>query len=319
MKSSSKNNKNIITLWVYILAIFVAFFFFQSMWGNMEVLKNTLIEFDIKWIVASLLVIIIAFIYSGILWRTLIKNNKIPYSDILYIHSISWLAKYIPWKVTIILSKIFLLSKYGISKKQGLVASIYENIFQLLAALIVSIPIILYHLTSGLSDYYLYISVSLVIGFIIFIHPTVFYWSINLGLRLFRKEALAREYFLETPDILKNILWYSIYVILNGIGFFLMIQWITTLSWDLIIPTIGIWNFAGVIWLLAIFAPAGIGVREWILIVLLNNYLPIEVSVLISLFSRLWTTIFDGIIGLYICGYKWMKRPSESSKDRIPH
>jgi uncharacterized membrane protein YbhN (UPF0104 family) len=50
--------------------------------------------------------------------------------------------------------------------------------------------------------------------------------------------------------------------------------------------------------LLVIIAPAGIGVKEGVMLILLSNYLPQDISLIISVFSRLWSTLADLIVGV---------------------
>ncbi len=290
----------------YIVLLLVLYYFWSRGYLNYKDILDFELKLKVNYILLSFLLSFIFILYLWILWRNLAKCKGMDIPASLYIHSISWITKYLPWKAGIFLSKIYFLTEYGVQKKKWMIISIYENIFQIVSVFFLSIPIILYYFGGILSQYYLYLSAILVIGFLIFIYPPVFYRLINFWLQFFKKDILTRDNFLSKKEIFNNIILYMSWSIINGIAFFFMIKWITDISWDLMLPMIGIWNFAWVIWLLAIFAPAGLGVREWLLIIFLGRYFPLEIATLISVFSRLWTTLADGFIGLYVLYYKFV-------------
>ena len=82
-------------------------------------------------------------VYVGILWIYLINEPNIPFGKALHIHLVSWLAKYIPGNAGIVVSKIYFLSEYGIERKRAFVISIYENVFLIVSAFIISAPLII--------------------------------------------------------------------------------------------------------------------------------------------------------------------------------
>jgi hypothetical protein len=243
-------------------------------------------------------------IYWWYLWKKLLGISTISNTELFYIHSISWLGKYFPWKAWIVLAKVYLLSKHGISKKRSVMASLYENIFQILSSFVVALPILSWYFLSSVSSYHWLISIVIILGFSIIIHPTVFYWTTSIGLKFFKKDPLDPSLFLSPFEILEYVFLYSIGIIWNGVALFLMISWITAVDWIMLMPTIGIWSFSGVLWLLAIFAPAGLWVREWIMILLFQFYLPTDMAILIGIISRAWTTAIDGLIAIYAAGFK---------------
>ena len=155
---------------------------------------------------------------------------------------------------------------------------------------------------------YKFLPIIFIIGVLIFIQPKIFFFFINLGLKLIKKEPIEKKYFLTEIEITKYLILYSIGNILNGIALFIFINSIIEFPLKYLIPTIGIFVFAGVIGLLAIFAPAGFGVREGIIILFLQNYMPLEIAILISILSRLWVTIADGLLGLYVLIYKYINK-----------
>ncbi len=78
-----------------------------------------------------------------------------------------------------------------------------------------------------------------------------------------------------------------------GLGFYMLTNSIYHLPVSEMLYTGGIYGLAAIIGILSIFAPSGIGVREGILILGLSLVMPQEYAVIISVVSRLWSTIAE--------------------------
>jgi len=63
-----------------------------------------------------------------------------------------------------------------------------------------------------------------------------------------------------------------------------------------LVDAIGILTAAHIVGVLAFIVPAGLGVRESILALLLVSYMPMDQAVLISLITRLWSTVADSYV-----------------------
>lgn len=297
----------------YLLLVFLAiiiFFFTKSLYQNFSHIVNYKFSFNYFYILLSLLSGLIFIVYIGILRISLIKERKIPFSKALNIHLSSRLAKYIPGNAGIIVSKIYFLSEYGIDKKRAVVISIYENVFQITSAFIISLPLIFFYFFWVINQQYIYLWIIFIIASLVFLHPGIFFKCINIGLKLFKRQQLEKKYFLWYKEIIKYFFLYSIGVVINGFAFYFIVKGITDIAFINFLPLLWAWNFAGVIWVITIFAPWGLGVREGVLVVFLKLLFPLEIAVLISVFSRFRTTALDWIIWLYILAYKYIfKKP----------
>lgn len=286
-----------------VLSLFlmvIIFFFSKAVYHNFSNISTYTFSCNYLYIFLSLVFALLFVLYIGILWIHLIKEPNIPFLKALHIHLTSWLAKYIPGNAGIVVSKVYFLSKYNIEKKRALVISIYENVFQITSAFIISIPLIIFYFLWAIWPQYLYLWIIFVALSIIFLHPNIFYTCINIALKLFKRQTLGREYFLSYREILKYFILYCIAVCINGLAFYFMINWIVYIPFTDFLPLLWAWSFAWVIWILAIFAPWWLWVREWVLVLFLKFLLPIEVAIIVSIFSRFRTTIIDWLLWLYI-------------------
>ncbi|MCK4694331.1 MAG: flippase-like domain-containing protein, partial [Candidatus Cloacimonetes bacterium] len=300
MKGSIKNTFGALFV-IIIILLFVKVFI--TNWTQIESF-----QFDLNiplYFFSTLIFIFVIFLW-GAFWNLLLRDlnyKKLSFHEGFKIQAQAWFGKYLPGKAGVIGIKLYIGKEKGIDSTTIGISTIYENVFQIIAAFSVSVPILFYYSLKELGEnpfLYQILPLLLIVGLLIFIHPRVFFYFTNLGLRLIKKQPISKKYFITSGQIVKYVILYSIGMITTGIAFFLFIRSITPLSIEYLIPTIGIFNFAGIIGLLAIFVPAGLGVREGIIVLLLQAYMPLEIVIFISILSRLWTTVADGILGIYV-------------------
>ncbi|MCK4662592.1 MAG: flippase-like domain-containing protein [Bacteroidales bacterium] len=289
-----------------LFVIVIILLFIKTLITNWTKIQSFQFDLNIPLYFFSTLILILVIFLWGALWNLLLRDlnsKQLSFHESFKIQVQAWFGKYIPGKVGLVGIKFYLGKKKSINSTTLGISTIYENIFQIVTAFLVSVPILFYFSLKELGEnpfLYQILPLLFIVGLFIFIHPKVFFYFINLGLKLIKKQPISKKYFLTSGQIVKYVILYSIGIIANGIAFFLFIQSITPLSLEYLIPTIGVFNFAGVIGLLAIFVPAGLGVREGLIVLLLQAYMPLEIVIFISILSRLWITVADGILGIYV-------------------
>ncbi len=309
-----------------IFGTLIILMFVRTLFINWTHIQNFQFDLNIPlFILSTSILILIVYLWS-VLWNLLLHDlncRKLSFNDSFKIQVQAWFGRYLPGKLGIVGIKFFLGKQKGIDDATNGISVVYENVFQIASAFLVSVPILLFYSFKQLGEntfLYLVVPISLVVGLYILIHPRVFFLIVNTGLRLFKKQVISKDYFLRTGQILKYLIFYSLVVVLNGVAFFIFVQSVTTLSLDCLIPLIGIFNFAGIIGMLAIFTPAGLGIREGVIVFFLQAYFPLEIGIFISVISRLWATIADFIIGVYIFTIKKnikMEEMDEGKSDRF--
>lgn len=279
----------------------VIYFFWKTIYTNYDKIKDFEFHFNFFYLFLSIITYLIWYISLWVLWKFLLpKLPKISWKDIFYINWVSWISKYLPGKVAMIVTKVLFLNERWMPKRTAFISCIYEHIFQIIASFFISFPFIIYYFLWTQNESYIFLSVVFFIIFLLWIQPFVFNNALNILLKILKKEPVEKKEFLWITSILKFIWWYSISMILKWISFLILVLSVTSVwIWDFPF-LIFAWVFAGVVWIVSVFAPNGLWVREWVLVFLLQFILPVEISIIISILSRLWSTLVDGIIGIYI-------------------
>lgn len=266
-------------------------------------------QININWIyfIFSLVLLDTTIIFSAWLWKIIlqiISKKKLKFKTALKIHISSWLLKYLPGKVGVILGKSYLGNKnWKIPQEKIILSSAYEYLFIVLSSFLISFYIIKNINLGNINSTFIFILIIL-ITFLLFFIPKLFYLFFNKIIIFLKKEKLKIIIKLSSKELVIIFILYLINRILFGTSFFLLAQSITQIPSSQFIFIASSFVLASTIGFLAVFAPGGLGVREGILIILLQNIMPLEMAVILSILSRIWLLTGDGILALFILPQK---------------
>jgi uncharacterized membrane protein YbhN (UPF0104 family) len=99
-----------------------------------------------------------------------------------------------------------------------------------------------------------------------------------------------------------------------GIGFYLFAISLTPLTWNFYPIAVGSFAVSWVLGILSVFTPAGLGVREGVLIAILQKWLDPSLALGVSIGSRLW--LFLGEICFFFLA--WGLQGSSKNKPSTP-
>ncbi|MCA2225587.1 lysylphosphatidylglycerol synthase transmembrane domain-containing protein [Nonomuraea aurantiaca] len=123
---------------------------------------------------------------------------------------------------------------------------------------------------------------------IVCLHPKVLAWGLNLALRLARKEPL--ESVLPGRTVLVAVGWTALGWFVYGLH-----TWLLSGRWDLYVVATGAYAFAWATGLLTFVVPAGVGVREGAMILVLSPLIGTGPAYAVAVVSRLAFTLGDAV------------------------
>jgi hypothetical protein len=243
----------------------------------------------------------------GIVWWVILppdERKKLTLPQVFHIQAVSWLARYVPGKAGSILGKIILGKKQGISGRTLILAGGYEQLLQVISAFIIGFGFVgwAWVQETGQSAVAVLALVILVAIFTL-LHPKFFYPVSNKALTLFNRKPLQSDSLLSFSQLLGVTAMYALGHFMNGLAFFLMVKSISPVMNASVFIFVGSFVLAGVLGVVSLFAPSGLGVREGVMTGLLSIFFPMEEALLYSLMSRIFTTLADGGIVLYWAGF----------------
>lgn len=255
---------------------------------------NEMATFHYQLRVSSLLLsfffLALTYPISILIWMLIAKGFglKSSFFTAARIWSLSQLGKYLPGKAGLILIR---LEAYPPdTKKSVLMATGVETIAALSSACL-WVLIAMAFLPALIPAYIRYAAVAGIILFFFILYPPVLKISANCLLNLLKRAPLELmpSYKLMLSMIGMNMLIGLPY----GLGLFFAFQALHELSWTYFLTIVGAFYVADVVSIAAFFAPAGIGVREGIIFLILPAFIPKEIVILAALLVRLTSVIIE--------------------------
>ncbi len=273
-------------------------------------------------LIAASLVSLISRFLGAMIWRSLLIDlgaNVSKNLELLYAYAKSWMGRYLPGKVTWLLAKVYFASKLGIDKERLSISAILGVLLQ--TVIVVSLSLLLIttttHGTTFLSNRETGLIAAAAVLISVLLFPPVFNTVFRVTARYLRLNT--PKTIVNTRTILKALALYGAGFFISGASLVLFSlaiyeNFLLDFTWF----AIAAFNLAGVIGMLAFFAPGGIGVREGVLLVLLSGIMPKEIAFTIVLSSRLWLVCMDALffISVYTI-HRFCRRTEDGSHSQI--
>ncbi|MGH7637829.1 MAG: lysylphosphatidylglycerol synthase domain-containing protein [Gemmatimonadaceae bacterium] len=233
-----------------------------------------------------------------IAWRVLIDGygeKAPPYPQLTRVYALSWLGRYIPGKVAWVGAKVLFGRDHGVNAGTLAATAVAEAILHLSTALALALLLSAFWteavwLGPGVA---LLAAVSLAM-LSVAILPPVFNRVMALASARLSRAAPAGAGRLRGRSLVTAAAMYAAIHALSGIPVYLILRALSpALDWSLVPELTAAILLAGTLGTLAVFAPAGLGVREGILIVALGALMPKSVAVAGVVVLRLWSLAID--------------------------
>ena len=288
---------------VIVFGAIVATFSFLgwTLVSNWSDLSSEEIDVQPAILVLSILPGIAAVVVIGLTWAYLVRylegGDSASAQSLLKIFLYSWVGRYVPGKVAYVAGRFLLGRSLHISSASLAGSMAYEGVLLLVAGAALASVTLVPTLAIESESVLPYLALpALAAGGVIVLHPRVLGWALRFGLRVAGRESVEFKRLLPPGQIAKVTGMYVGAFLLNGVGFYLLIVSLTDYSPRYLPLAVGLFGLASVVGLISVFAPAGIGVREGILVAVLQTTMPIEVAILVSLIARVWATVIDLIL-----------------------
>ena len=188
---------------------------------------------------------------------------------------VGYIGRYLPGKIAVFLGRIHYLTQFGFSKRGIFAATLYENLLVVGIALAISVPMLF--LVKGEVEPSIKYFVLIILLF------PGFFWCCRSSILkalppIAKRKIEAYSAILKSLGMEKSAVVFSsgmmvVSFIFMGLTFFFVCSGISTESLSLNFREVyfisSVYIFSGVVGLVAIFAPSGIGVREGVAFIFL--------------------------------------------------
>jgi uncharacterized membrane protein YbhN (UPF0104 family) len=291
--------------WAIVLLIFL--FIGRSLVVNWDELSQVELHFDIALLVLSMVILFLWMLGQALIWHLLTVTNGVGIRPTRAIAAwfYSQLGKYLPGKIFLYLGRLHFYVREGkgagpvtVAFGVEMVGNFAASIFMVLVAVMTAdVPAL---------DPYRWLLVVALIGLLASLHPRLIGWLVALAAKVLRRKPF--QITMGYGQLLRYVGLYVVNWLVFGLALYVFIRSFYPLEFSSIVYLAGAFSFASMVGILAVFAPSGLGVREGVLAVFLNQVMPTSVALVVSVATRLWLTVIEllsaGVVYL-VARFRW--------------
>jgi uncharacterized membrane protein YbhN (UPF0104 family) len=300
-----------------VLALFLAFVavVLTKQWGEVRPLLGRL---SAEAVIAAAAAVIAGIFASFLSWRAVLADlgAPLPLAGAMRVFFLGQLGKYLPGSIWPVVAQMELGRDYKVPQRTSGAAVVVSLLLAVGAGLVVAIPTLPLLGGDALNRYWWTIAVLPVA--IVAATPAVLNRLIGFALRLARRAPLPKP--LSLGGILRATGWSLLSWLLYGVQVYVLARQLGASGGALLlVQSTGAFAAAWCIGFLLVVAPAGAGVREATLILLLSPVLSTAQATVIGVASRLLFLLGDlGWCGLAVLAERQRRRgaPLEVPEER---
>ncbi|MCB0199076.1 MAG: flippase-like domain-containing protein [Anaerolineae bacterium] len=280
-----------------LAVVIVLLFWAQTLASNWQELANFSWHVSWPWLLASLALLVVQMVLlASIWWRALcLMGAPVGWRLGTSLWLKTQIARYVPGGIWDIAGRLALGHEAGISVRAMSASIVLEMVLQVLSASIFLLVALLIRANAE-PTLYVPLAALLLLASVVFLMPPVFRRLINWGLRVLRREPL--DITATYGDMLVLFGARLVGHLMLGVGFVLFARGVSEITWQQAPAMIAAYVGAWLIGFLAVVVPMGIGVREGVLALLLQNQFPFGVIGVMALGYRTWMLVRDLIAAL---------------------
>jgi len=306
-----KLNRTVSAIFKIVLTALIIYFVYRQVASNWTAIRTH--DWDLQWgyLALSILSGIVTFAFLSALWGVIIRGfgHRLHIAESYRIFYLSNLGRYIPGKVWQLFGILYLAGRKGIPPARATVSFVAVQLFAIPASFLVFAvtaglePSLLEEVSAhiGAGTVYTFMAAMIVISLAIMLLPEQIFAIADWALRKLKWGELPFR--MKRTTAIGLYLGYVMAWSLYGIAFWFFLLGVSgsRSSAVTLIASIGAFNGAYQIGYLALFAPGGLGPREYIMTVLLATFLgPIAAAV--AVLARIWSIVLEGIAALIALG-----------------
>ncbi|HLB09843.1 MAG TPA: lysylphosphatidylglycerol synthase domain-containing protein [Gemmatimonadaceae bacterium] len=248
-------------------------------------------------------------------WRVMLRGwqHEIPFVDAARIWTISNLGKYLPGKVWSITALVVMTREYGVSAAEGATASVLVTLVNTIVGFVVAI-------VAGASllrlPPYLVVMIA-VLAAAVLASPSALPRLGALAGRVLRREIVLRP--LAHRVLLMAALLTALAWLMYGVAFWLFSIGVLGSAPGALRDYVAVFAGSYLLGFVAIFSPAGVGVREGAMgLALQRAGFAVGPAYLIVVASRLWLTALEVLPPLIFLAFVRRRRLSTNEEEHSP-
>jgi glycosyltransferase 2 family protein len=241
-------------------------------------------------------------------WRATLNElgSPLPVRPAAGIYLISQLGKYIPGSVWAALAMVRLGHEAGLPRSRMAYSFAVSLAFSLLTGLALGIP----SLVGRDDDYVWWALAAFLVLAPVLLWPRLLNGVLGLGLRALGRGRLEQP--IRGAGILRILGWYLLTWLMGGLHIMVLTVALGADPAEALLPSIAAFAVSSALGVLFVLAPAGAGVRDVLMVVLLADLVGVGGATAIALISRITSLVWDlGGAGVAALLWQGVRRPPQ--------
>lgn len=277
-----------------------------AVWRNWADVSGHLGDIPPGTLVAGFVLALLSPVLTQLGWRVLLADlgTRLALPAGASVFFVGQLGKYLPGSVWSVVAQADMGSRLGVPRRRMGVVGLLSILLSVITGAIVGIPAVpLLLARSGEVTSLWWFAPALVL--LLLLWPRLLNWGIATLLRLLRREPL--EHSLTAPAIVLTSMWFVLAWLSSGISILLLAHALSaqTPVRDLVVTSVCGFALASAIGMFSVFVPAGVGVRDGVLALLLGALMPFPAAIAVVVVSRFFSVAADVVVAAV--GWGWAR------------
>ncbi|CAN7150260.1 lysylphosphatidylglycerol synthase domain-containing protein [Knoellia sp. LjRoot47] len=289
-----------------VVALLVLVAVVVAVWRNWTDVSAHLSEVPGGVLAGAFVLALLAPVFSQLGWRVLLADlgTRLPLPAGASVFFVGQLGKYLPGSVWSVVAQADMGSRLGVPRRRMGVVGLLSILLSVITGAIVGIPSVpLLVARSGEVTSLWWFAPAAVL--LLLLWPRLLNWGIATLLRLLRRDPL--EHSLTAPAIALTSMWFVLAWLSAGLSILALAHAMApaTPVRDLVVTSVCGFALASAIGMFSVFVPAGVGVRDGVLALLLGALMPFSAAIAVVVVSRFFTVVADVVVAAV--GWGWAR------------
>jgi uncharacterized membrane protein YbhN (UPF0104 family) len=282
--------------------------------GQWDDVRADLASVSVGALLGAVALAMLSLVFTLVGWRSLLADlgsplHLAPASGVLFVGQ---LGKYLPGSIWTVVAQAEVAARLGVPRRRSAVAGLLSVLLSALAGLTIGVVALPGLLDAGGSRWYLLLLLLLPIG-AAGLHPRVLGPVIRLAFRLVRREPPEKD--LSGRAIAVTALAFVAAWACLGAQVWVLVVDLGGDPSDAVVPSVFGYALAASVGMLAVFLPAGVVLREVVLVLLLEPVMGRTAATAAVILSRFVVTVSDVVAAVLGWSYARSHRLLQDRRD----
>lgn len=294
-----------------------------ALWSNWAQVRGDLRRLGPVTLLSATAFALLSPFFTVLGWRVLLADlgSRLHIAPASGVFFVGQLGKYLPGSVWSVVVQTEMAAKLGVPRRRSAVVGLLCIALSALTGMIAGLPALPVLLTRGDTVIPWWSLLLIIVALGVLLWPPLLNWGIRRMLRLLGREPL--EHALTPAAVGLSSLWFLLSWLVGGLSVWVMARNVAPDDADasrLLLVAVSGYLLAAGIGMFSIVVPAGVGVRDGVMVLLLTTQMPVSAATAVVVVARFLTVLADVVWAAV--GWLWAKShhllPGDDTPDLDP-